>query len=540
MVPAGTFVPAEGDRETCRSHPAAGIVGHVDVLDLARWQFGITTVYHFLMVPLTIGLSVLVAGMQTAWVRTGKPHYLAMTRFWGRILLINFALGVVTGIVQEFQFGMSWSAYSRFVGDVFGAPLAMEALVAFFVESTFLGLWIFGWDRLPKRVHLACAWAFSLATMASAYFILAANSWMQHPVGVELVDGRPRLTSIWAVLTNNTALAAIPHTIAGAFAVAGAFLVGIAVWRLRRRGAPEQPDHPDQPGTSEADQPGTPEAEPDESAWRASLKLGAAVGAVAFAALAITGDRQAKLMFEQQPMKMAAAEALCDTEAPAGFSILAYGDVRRPDCANIKSFTVPALLSWLAHGDLSSEVKGVEQLIGEYRARYGENYPVDERLGELSGKPIDYVPNLPVTYWGFRLMIGFGALAALIGVAAWWLTRRGRTPAGRWVPPLALAGIALPFLGNSFGWIFTEMGRQPFVVVPNPSGVDGVWLYTAQGVSGLTVGEVLTSLIALTAVYTVLAAVEVFLIVRAVRGGAGMPKRPGRAEPDADDRVFAY
>ena len=172
--------------------PSVPDAKQVDVLDLARWQFGITTVYHFLMVPLTIGLSVLVAGMQTAWVRTGDVKYLRMTKFWGKLLLINFAMGVVTGIVQEFQFGMSWSEYSRFVGDVFGAPLAMEGLVAFFVESTFLGLWMFGWDRLPKRVHLACVWAFSLATIASAYFILAANSWMQHPVGVELVDGRPR------------------------------------------------------------------------------------------------------------------------------------------------------------------------------------------------------------------------------------------------------------------------------------------------------------------------------------------------------------
>jgi cytochrome d ubiquinol oxidase subunit I len=477
----------------------------VDVLDLARWQFGITTVYHFLMVPLTIGLSVLVAGIQTAWVRTGKPHYLAMTRFWGKILLINFAMGVVTGIVQEFQFGMTWSAYSRFVGDAIGAPVAMEGLVAFFVESTFLGLWIFGWDRLPKRVHLACAWAFSLATVASAYFILAANSWMQHPVGVELVDGRPRLTSIGAVLTNNTALAAIPHTIAGAFSVAGAFLVGIAVWKLRRG---------------------------QHDVWRASLKLGAIVGVVAFAVLAVTGDRQAKLMFEQQPMKMAAAEALCHSEKPAGFSVFAYGDVARPDCENIKSFTVPALLSFLAHGDLSTEVKGIQELIPEYQAKYGTNYPVDERLGELSGKPIDYVPNLPVTYWGFRLMIGFGALAALLGVAALWLGRR------RWVAPLAVAGIALPFLGNSFGWIFTELGRQPFVVAPNPSGVDGVWMFTARGVSGLSAGEVLTSLIALTAVYTVLALVEGFLILRAVRTGIEEP--PSDDNEPSDELAFAY
>jgi len=506
----------------------------VDVLDLARWQFGITTVYHFLMVPLTIGLSLLVAGMQTAWVRTGDRKYLAMTRFWGKLLLINFAMGVVTGIVQEFQFGMTWSAYSRFVGDVFGAPLAMEGLVAFFVESTFLGLWIFGWDRLPRRVHLACAWAFSLATIASAYFILAANSWMQHPVGVEMVDGRPRLTSIWAVLGNSTVLAAFPHTIFGAFAVAAGFLVGLAAWQLWRRSA-------------------------EEPVWRASVKLGTWVGVVAFTGLAISGDLQGKLMFEQQPMKMAAAEALCHTESPASFSVFAIGDVSRPDCENVKSVTVPALLSFLAHNDFTSEVKGVEDLVPLYQEKYGTNYPVDERLGELSGKPIDYVPVLPVTYWGFRLMIGFGAISAGVGVLVLWLTRGGRTPRGRWFRLLALGSIATPFLGNSFGWIFTEMGRQPFVVVPNPSGVDGVWMFTARAVSNSTPGEVLTSLVALTLVYGVLAGVEVFLLRRYVRGGvAGVlpdrgPDGPGdghgdgpgggsgdKARTDDDVLSFAY
>ncbi|MGH3739342.1 MAG: cytochrome ubiquinol oxidase subunit I [Micromonosporaceae bacterium] len=527
----------------------------MDVLELARWQFGITTVYHFLMVPLTIGLAVLVAGMQTAWVRTGKPHYLAMTKFWGKLLLINFAMGVVTGIVQEFQFGMSWSAYSRFVGDVFGAPLAMEGLVAFFVESTFLGLWIFGWDRLSKGVHLACAWAFSLATMASAYFILAANAWMQHPVGVVLVDGRPRLTSIWDVLTNNTALAAIPHTIAGAFAVAGSFLVGIAAWQLARSrsasdagsgpsasAGPEAEGVPAGPEAARAS--AGPEAERDHRAWRASLKLGGWVGMIAFAALAVSGDWQAKLMFEQQPMKMAAAEALCETEQPAGFSVFAWGDVRRPDCGNVKSIPIPALLSYLANGEVDSEVKGIEELVPAYQAKYGDNYPDDPRLGDLAGKPIDYVPNLPVTYWGFRLMIGFGALAALACAAALWLTRRGRFPRGRWFTRAALAGIATPFLANSFGWIFTEMGRQPFVVVPNPSGVDGVFMYTAMGVSGLTTAEIWISLISLTLVYGLLAVVEVYLLRRYVRAGIAGVMPPEAPEPETDEErdvlAFAY
>ncbi|HKN96343.1 MAG TPA: cytochrome ubiquinol oxidase subunit I [Pseudonocardiaceae bacterium] len=489
----------------------------MDVLDIARWQFGITTVYHFLMVPLTIGLSIVVAAMQTAWVRTDDRRYLAMTKFWGKLLLINFAMGVVTGLVQEFQFGMNWSAYSRFVGDVFGAPLAMEGLIAFFVESTFLGLWIFGWDRLPRLAHLACVWAFSLASTVSAYFILAANSWMQHPVGVVLVDGRPRLTSIGAVLTNPTLLAALPHTVAGCFAVAATFLVGISVWQLSRRD------------------------DGYRAMWRGSLKIGAWIGVVAFAALAVSGDTQGKLMFQQQPMKMAAAEALCHTEQPAGFSVFAVGDVARPNCENVKTLDVPSLLSFLASGNFSSKVEGVQDLVPRYQARYGVDYPNDPALGSLAGKPVNYVPNLPVTYWGFRLMIGFGALAALAALGALWLTRRGKFPKGRWFPILGLLAIATPYLANAFGWIFTEMGRQPFVVAPNPTGVDGVWLYTAEAVSpGVTAGEALTSVITLTAVYAVLAVIEVFLMVRYVRAGVAPVLPPEPADEDEQDDVLSF
>ena len=503
------------------SDETIGTVAGVDALDVARWQFAITTVYHFLMVPLTIGLSVVVAVMQTALVRTGQRRYLAMTKFWGKLMLVNFAMGVVTGIVQEFQFGMAWSSYSMFVGDVFGAPLAMEGIVAFMVESTFLGLWIFGWDRLPARIHLACIWAAALASSASAYFIVAANSWMQHPVGVELVAGRPRLTSIWAVLTNSTALTAFPHAVAGGFVVAGVFLVGISAWHLWR-------------GRTEDDQ--------DRTVWTGALRFGGWVGVAAFAALALTGDAQGKLMFSQQPMKMAAAEALCHTAAPAGFSIFAYGDVSRPDCEHVKSVTVPALLSFLAHGDFSTKVDGVTPLVERYRAEYGANYPTDPALGALSGKPIDYVPVLPVTYWGFRLMIGFGALAAATALLMLWLTRRGRIPRSRWFPVVGLVAIAAPFLGNSFGWIFTETGRQPFVVAPNPSGVDGVWMFTAQAVSpGVSTGEMLTSLIALTVVYGTLAAVEGYLLMRYARAGvSGVLPPSDESDEPTDVLAFAY
>ncbi|MGQ7295906.1 cytochrome ubiquinol oxidase subunit I [Quadrisphaera sp. KR29] len=460
----------------------------MDTLDLARWQFGVTTVYHFVFVPLTIGLAPLVAVMQTAWVRTGDERWLRMTRFFGELLLINFAIGVVTGIVQEFQFGMAWSEYSRFVGDVFGAPLAIEGLAAFFVESTFLGLWIFGWGRLPKLVHLGCIWAVAVAVNASAYFILAANSWMQHPVGVAYnpSTGRAEMTDIGAVLTNPTLLAAFPHTVTGAVVVAGTFVAGVSGWwcvRLLRSGAAAR--------------------RADAAAFRPALVVGLVALLVGGVGVAASGDAQAKLMFAQQPMKMAAAEALCDTETGAGFSLVAVGDVQ--NACDVRQLTVPGLTSWLATGDSGATLEGVRAVQARYVELYG---------------PGNYTPLLPVTYWTFRLMIGFGVFSAALALAALWLLRRGRTPSQAWFGRLALVALPMPFLANATGWVFTEMGRQPWVVAPNPTGPADVRLLTAQGVSPVAAWEVATSLVALTAVYGVLAVVWFGLMRRAVRHGA--------------------
>ena len=478
----------------------------LDTLDVARWQFGITTVYHFLMVPLTIGLGILVAVMHTMWVRTDKPEWLRMTRFWGRIYLINFVLGVATGLVQEFQFGLAWSEYSRFVGDVFGSLLALEALLAFFLESTFLGLWIFGWGRIPKKLHLAALWAAVVGSIVSAYFIIAANSWMQHPVGVTVgEDGRPVHTDFLAVLTNNTALAAFSHAIVAALMVAGALLVGIGLWHLRRRALA---------GRSAADA--------DHAVWRRSVRLGGWVSLAAFVLTALTGDWQGKLMYEQQPLKMSSAEALCETEAPASFSVLAWGKLGSNECDDVHSITVPYLLSYLAHGDFSTAVPGVEELQEEYAAVYGETYPDDPSFGDRAGEPIDYAPLLAVTYWGFRLMIGMGAVSAGVAAYALWSTRRGRVPTSRIGVHGALLAVGAPFVANAAGWVFTEMGRQPFVVHPNPDVPveDQVWFFTAQAVSpGISTAEVWTSLIALTAVYGALAVVELWLIGRFARAG---------------------
>ncbi|MFB9238290.1 cytochrome ubiquinol oxidase subunit I [Plantactinospora siamensis] len=490
----------------------------MDALDVARWQFGVTTVYHFLFVPLTIGLSTLVAVLQTCWHRTGDARYLRLTRFYGKLFLINFAMGVVTGIVQEFQFGMNWSDYSRFVGDVFGAPLAMEALLAFFLESTFLGLWIFGWDRLPRRIHLATIWAAALGSTLSAYFILAANSWMQHPVGyrVDPGTGRAHLTDIGAVLTNKVALVTFPHTLAGAFLVAGSLMVAVALWHLLHGTA-----HPAGAQTAAAGN-----ADADRRAYRFAARFGAWVTLAAAVAVLITGDIQGKVMTEVQPMKMAAAEALYRTEQPASFSVLTVGSL--DGSREVFALKIPYLLSFLGTGDPHGRVRGINDLQDQYAAQYGAG---------------SYTPIIPVTYWSFRFMIAFGMAAAAVAAWALWAQRRGRNPAdargSRWLLRAGLIMPLLPLVANIFGWVFTEMGRQPWVVFGE--------MLTRDGVSrSVGLAEVLTSFTAFTLIYAVLAVVEVKLLLRYARAGLpgaaeATPTPPDRHDDDADRPLaFAY
>ncbi|CAN5617034.1 cytochrome ubiquinol oxidase subunit I [soil metagenome] len=460
----------------------------MDPLDLARWQFGIVTVYHFLFVPITIGLSALVAVCETQWVRTDHEHWLRLTKFFGKLFLINFAIGVATGIVQEFQFGMNWSDYSRFVGDIFGAPLAIEGLLAFFLESTFLGLWIFGWDRLPRKVHAACIWIVHVGTLMSAYFILAANSWMQHPVGYRYnpTTGRAELHDFAAVLFNKVQLVTFPHTVLAAYMTGAGFMLGVAVYLYTRR-------------DTSAD---------DRTMYRKSLRLSAVVMLVAGLGVAASGDVSGKVMTEVQPMKMAAAEALYHTEKPASFSLFTIGslDGSKEEFA----VKVPGMLSFLATGSTDGTVQGIDELKAKYVATYGQD------PGSTYYSAGGYVPVIPVTYWAFRLMIGLGVAGAALGALVLWVTRRGRVPAGRrrWVW-LAVAMPLLPVFANSFGWLFTEMGRQPWAVF-------GL-MTTASAVSpGVGTGEVLSSLVTLTLVYGVLAVVEISLILRTVRAGAAV------------------
>jgi len=376
--------------------------------------------------------------------------------------------------VQEFQFGMNWSNYSRFVGDIFGAPLAIEALLTFFLESTFLGLWIFGWDRLPKKVHLATIWAAAVGTAMSAYMILAANSFMQHPVGYvfDPEKNRAQMTSITEVLFQNTAVFAWLHTISAAFLTAGALVAGVSLWLLMRGKTADMA--------------------------RSTLKLGAIVSLVAAAALGITGDQDAKIMVQQQPMKMAAAEALYETAQPAPFSVLTIGTLDGSE--PIFTIEIPGALSFLATGTFDGKVEGINNLEAQYQQQYADT-------GIQS-----FTPYIPVTYWGFRFMIGFGMLGALFALVGWWASRKGRIPSSKWLIRMAIIAPLMPLIGNSAGWIFTEMGRQPWIVF-------GL-MPTSEGVSpGVSAATVLTSLAVFTLIYGALAVVEVGLLLRAIKQG---------------------
>ena len=480
----------------------------MDVVDIARWQFGIITVYHFLFVPITIGMSAIIAAFETIWVRTGNEHYLRLTKFFGKLFLINFAIGVVTGIVQEFQFGMNWSDYSRFVGDIFGAPLAIEGLLAFFLESTFLGLWIFGWDKLPRALHAACMWIVHVGTLLSAYFILAANSWMQNPVGYEFNPdtGRAELTDFWAVMFNKVQMVTFPHTVTACYLTGAAFIAGVAFWLMVRGKTPD------------ADRP----------MYRKAVRIGSVVALVAGLGVAVTGDFQGKVMTDVQPMKMAAAEALYDTEQPADFSIFTIGSLDGSE--EVFSIKIPNLLSFLAENNLDAEVVGINQLREEYKETYGQD------PGAKYYSPGDYTPIIPVTYWTFRLMIGLGVVAAAGAALLLWGTRRNLVPKGRVWVWLAVSMPLLPVAANSFGWIFTEMGRQPWAVF-------GL-MTTATAVSpGVSVGEAWTSVITLTLVYAVLMVIEVGLMLRYIRKGADPfeePPTPKLGEPSDEPLTFAY
>ena len=441
-------------------------------LALARWQFGITTVYHFFFVPLTLGLSILVAIMQTMYYRTGDETYRKMTKFWGKLFLINFAMGVVTGIVQEFQFGMNWSEYSRFVGDIFGAPLAIEALMAFFLESTFLGLWIFGWDKLSKRVHLGTIWLVALGSNLSALWILIANSFMQQPVGYTLRNGRAEMTDFLALLTNPHVLVQFPHVFTSGMTTAAFFVLAISAYHLLK-----QSEHLE--------------------LFRRSFRIAIVYGAIGIIAVTLVGHTQAQHMVQAQPMKMAAAEALWESEDPAAMSLFTIGN--EPELRDVFAIKAPALLSFLAYNRFEGEVAGIKNLQAEYEQTYG---------------PGNYIPPVAVSYWTFRLMVGAGMALAALALFGLYLTLKDKIERNPLYLRVMVWAVALPYLANSTGWLFTEIARQPWIVF----GLQK----TADAVSpNVSVGMLLASLIGFTVLYGALMVADLYLLLKYATRGPG-------------------
>jgi len=445
----------------------------LDFVELSRLQFAMTTLFHYLFVPLTLGLAPLVAIIDTVAWRTGSEKYERLARFLGSLLLINFAMGIVTGIVQEFQFGMNWSVYSAFVGDIFGAPLAMEGIFAFFLESTFLGLWVFGRDRLPRGLHVATIWIVSLGTWASAYFIITANSWMQHPVGYEVDEttGRAVLTDPAAVFGQELVWWAWIHALLGGLIAASVFIFAVAAYHLKRR------QHLDTM----------------HFAWKFAI----VVGLLAGTAQVVVGDGLGEIMTDKQPMKIAAAEAVWETTGPcAGLSVVA---VPVPsEQRNSFDVEIPCLLSIVATNSLDGTVTGMTELQAQYEAEFG---------------PGDYIPNVWIAFYSFRLMMAFGLVGVVWMAVAAWLTRRGRLPTSKWFWATSIWIVVTPWLGNMFGWIFTENGRQPWIVYGE--------LKTAEASSNLSPSFVVGSIIVFALLYGVFAVIEVTLIKRyAIAGPA--------------------
>jgi len=452
----------------------------MEVLEIARWQFGITTVYHFFFSPLTMGLAVLTAILHTFYYRTNNPEYKRLTKFFGKLFIIIFALGVVTGIVLEFQFGMAWSEYSRFVGDIFGIPLAIEALLAFFLESTFIAVWLFGWGRLPKGVHLLSIWLVALGSNLSALWIIIANAWMQVPVGYVLNAGRAELADFVAVMLNEQMLVMAQHTIIAAFTTGGLFMFGISAWHILRGNQVE--------------------------AFSKSARIALVFTAVSSLLVATTGHKHAQHTVKHQPMKMAAMEGLWESEQPASFSMFAFIDQKNQTSS--REIKLPYMLTVLAYNNLTSEVKGLKDLQSEYEEAYG---------------PGDYLPPVAIVYWSFRLMVGLGILFILFsffGLIQWW---RNKLEDSKKYLKFGLIVMFLPLLSNSLGWIVAEMGRQPWVAY-------GL-LLTRDGVSpNVSSGQMLLTTVVFTLIYGLLAAVAVYLVHRYAKPGL----------PTDDEKVHAY
>ena len=447
----------------------------MDALTLSRLQFAVTCMFHFIFVPLTLGISIMIAWMETRYVITGDELWLRMTKFWGKLFLINFALGVVTGITMEFQFGMNWAEYSRYVGDIFGAPLAIEATVAFFLESVFIGLWIFGWNKVSKKVHLMSIWLVAIATNLSGLWILLANGWMQHPVGYVLRNNRAEMVDFMALITNTYGLIKFGHQIVSGYTVAAFFVMGVSAWHLLRKNELEF--------------------------FKRSFKQAALFGLVSAILVAVMGDFHSVEIAKVQPTKFAAMESIWETQRGVGMNLLLFPDVKG-ECNAVERLCIPNMVSLLAFHNPNAEIKGLK------------DFPKDLRP-----------PVLP-TYLSFRAMVGLGTYFILASLVAVFISYRKNLEDYRLFLTILLFSIPLPYIANQLGWIVAEMGRQPWLVY-------GV-LKTAAGVSkNISAAQVWVSLLGFTALYTCLGIIDIYLLTKYAKKGpdndlSGIIKIEGR------------
>ena len=441
------------------------------LVEWSRWQFAMTAIYHYMFVPLTLGLSFLLAIMETMWVRTGKAEWLNATKFWMKLFAINFAIGIATGLILEFQFGSNWSNYSWFVGDIFGAPLAIEGLFAFFLEATFFAVMFFGWNRVSRRFHLVSTWMVFIGSNISALWILVANAWMQNPVGMEFnpMTARNEMSDFWAVLLSPTAMSKFFHTVTSAYTLSACFVVGVSAWFILKKRHFEFA--------------------------RKSILLASVFGFLSIIATIFTGDTSAQDVTRTQPMKLAAMEGLNEGGKGAPFTLktVKYG------------ITIPKLLSFLGYHDFDAYVPGIQNIMDGYTSEDGKVYPsIEQRManGRLAidalktykqavkdkndalasqslqtlranfqdfgygylSSPYDTIPPVPLVFYSFRLMVGLGMLFVLLFICSWWYAKKRKFEKFKFIPYLAIACVPLAYIASQCGWIVAEVGREPWVV----------------------------------------------------------------------------
>lgn len=433
----------------------------MDVVFLSQLQFAATCMFHWIFVPLTLGLSIMTAWMETKYVTTGDETWLRMTKFWGKLFLINFALGVVTGITMEFQFGLNWAEYSRIVGDIFGAPLAVEATVTFFLESVFIGVWIFGWKKVSKKVHATAIWLAAIGTNLSALFILQANAWMQNPVGFALRNGRAEMTDPLAVFFNPYGVVKFVHTLLSGYALAAFVIMGVSAWHLLRKN--------------------------ETDFFKRSFRFAAIWGFIASLIVGISGDFHAVDIAKSQPTKFAAMESIWETKKSAEMCLLLIPNAKE-ECNAVEALKIPGMLSFLAFHDTKAEIKGLKDFPKELR------------------------PPVTPTFLSFRLMVAIGTFMILASLAGIFLSRKADFENNKLYLTVMLFALPLPYLAQQFGWLVAELGRQPWIVW-------GV-LKTSDAVSkSVTATQVLLSLLGFTVLYGFLGVIDIFLLVKYAKKG---------------------